>query len=136
MFLTKESDYGLRIIRALACGKTKSVQTVSKEQHISQKYAYKIVNRLQAAAYITAKRGCQGGIHLAKPLESISMMDIINAIEPGRYVFECLSDSSKCPFKSQESPCTFHKEMARIQKLTQEALGETSIKALIDSDYS
>ena len=118
MFLTKECDYGIRIIRALADGTKKTVETIANEQHIPIKYTYKIIKKLDQANLVQSTRGRSGGYRLRKPLDSTSLGDILMTIDAGRYVNECLQEGSACPFKNNpDSPCTVHRELERIQNM-------------------
>ena len=131
MLLTKECDYGIRIIKALACGSLKSVETISKEQQISKKYTYKIIGKLKAANYIDVMRGPYGGASLAKPINTITVYDIINAIDPNRYISECISADSKCCFKKGKKSCAIHREFMRVQNMVVKALGSKTIDVLL-----
>ena len=118
MLLTKECDYGIRIIRALVDGTKKTVEIIAEEQHIPKKYAYKIVKKLDRAGFVQSVRGRGGGYRLNKPLDSFTVADIVTTIDANRYINECLQDDSLCPFKiDPRKPCTVHQQLVRIQKM-------------------
>ena len=118
MFLTKECDYGIRIIRALADGTKKTVEAIADEQHIPQKYAYKIIKKLDLAGYVQSVRGRGGGYLLLKPLASFNLADVLTTIDAKRYINECLQKDSTCPFKTNpDKPCTVHNELVRLQEM-------------------
>ena len=132
MFLTRECDYGIRIIRALADGNKKNVETIAGEEHIPIKYAYKIVRKLQAEGYLTCLRGRGGGFTLLKPLNTITMADIVVALDNSRLISECLRDDADCPKRdNEEAPCTVHEELKRVQAaLVAELSAQTMDKIL------
>ena len=118
MFLTKECDYGIRIIRALMDGTKKTVESIAEEQHIPTKYAYKIIKKLDRAGFVRSVRGRGGGYHLLIPLDTFTLADIVKTIDANRYVSECLRNDSECPFKTdRETPCNVHRELERIQTI-------------------
>jgi len=118
MFLTKECDYGVRIIRALSDGGKKTVDKISVAEQIPQKYAYKIVNKMVQSGLVNSTRGRVGGYHLNKALDSITLLDIIKAVDANRYVNECLHPDASCHFKGKsEQPCKVHAELERIQMM-------------------
>jgi len=118
MFLTKECDYGIRIIRALADGTKKRVETIAKEQHIPPKYAYKIIKKLGKGGFVQSTRGRSGGYRLLKPLDSFTLADVLITVDGERYVNECLREDSTCPFKiNATQPCTVHQLLERIQEM-------------------
>ena len=57
MILTRETDYALRIIRAVSDGSQKSVVHIAEEHLIPQQFAYKIVRKLHRAGILSVTRG-------------------------------------------------------------------------------
>lgn len=132
MFLTKECDYGVRVIRALASGIKKTVEIIATEQHIPKKYAYKIVKKLERGNYIYSIRGRGGGYRLLKPLNTFTLVDIVAAIDPTRYVNECLRDESLCAFKHDPNgKCLVHLELAKLQDLVISALNAKTMDQIL-----
>ena len=135
MFLTKECDYGIRIIRALVDGTKKTVEDIALEQNIPKKYAYKIIKKLDRAELVRSVRGRGGGYRLSKPLNSFSVADIIATIDTNRYINDCLQDDSECPFKHDpEKPCTVHQELMRIQEMVISQLSALTMDVALLSD--
>ena len=77
MLLTKECDYGLRIIRALQDKEIKTVLSICEKEYIPYKYAYKILKKLHKAKLVQNKRGPDGGYFLIKPLSSFTIYDVV-----------------------------------------------------------
>ena len=117
MLLTKECDYGVRIIRALAVGERRTVKYMCDTEHIPSQYAYKIVKKLERAGLVQSLRGRHGGYQLIKPLNSFSLYDVVIAIDENLFIFECLREDKFCTFKNLEQTCTVHLEFERLQKL-------------------
>ena len=117
MFLTRECDYGIRIIRALADGQKKSVDIICELEHIPNKFAYKIIKKLHHAGFVQSLRGRDGGYRLVKPLDSFSIYDIVSAIDDNLIIFGCLRVNNNCPHKHKNSDklCPVHLEYERIQ---------------------
>jgi len=132
MFLTKECDYGVRVIRALADGKKKTVETIAEEEHIPSKYAYKIVKKLERGGFVYSTRGRGGGYRILKSLDSFTLVDIVVSVDPGRYVNECLREESVCTFKhNPDGPCLVHQELARLQTLVIDALNAKTMDQIL-----
>ena len=117
MLLTKECDYGIRIIRALKDGEKRTVQTICDQEHVPNKYAYKILKKLQMAKLVQNKRGPDGGYFLIKALNSFTIYDVVTAIDKKLFLFDCLREDAKCPIKSSDNSCTIHHEFVRLQSL-------------------
>ena len=122
MLLTKECDYGVRTIRALSDGKKKIVADICEAEHIPVHYAYKILKKLEHTGLVKSLRGREGGYLLARPLNRFSLYDIVVAIDKSLLIFECLKDSSLCPFLHGEQPCAIHVEFERLQTVLVAAL--------------
>ena len=134
MFLTKECDYGVRVIRALADGKKRTVDVIATGEHIPKKYAYKIVKKLEKGGFINSIRGRNGGYQILKPLDSFTLVDVVVAIDPDRYLNECLRGDSECHFKLQEDVCNVHKELARLQELVITALSAKTMDEILQKE--
>jgi len=134
MFLTKECDYGVRIIRALADGNKKTVEVIAEQEHIPKKYAYKIVKKLERGGFICSIRGRSGGYQISKPLSSFTLVDVVVAIDPDRYINECLRSESECHFKHQNDVCLVHQELARLQDLVITALNAKTMDKILHVD--
>jgi len=129
MFLTKESDYAVRIMRVLADGERQKVETISTQAHIPHLYTYKILKKLEHAGFLKSVRGIQGGYILAKPLTEINLHDIVIATDENPFLHECLREESKCPLLNIDSqhPCKMHFEFARIQNILESEMKRKSL---------
>lgn len=135
MFLTKECDYGVRVIRALADGKKKTVENIAKEEDIPKKYAYKIIKKLEKGGYVHSIRGRDGGYRLIKPLNTFTLVDVVVAVDSRRYVNECLREESTCQFKeSPDRPCTVHVELSRLQDLIISELNSKTMDQVLQKE--
>ncbi len=56
---------------------------------VPMNYLAKVLQSLAKAELITGRRGVGGGYRLARPATEISMLDVINAINPIEPIHEC-----------------------------------------------
>ena len=131
MFLTRECDYSIRTIRALACGEKKTVEEICSDEHIPGQYAYKILKQLERAGFVQSLRGRYGGYQLSKPLDTITIYDIVSATSNNLVLNECLKDSEKCSRNLDMSPCAVHHELRRIQQILVSELSSKTFPELI-----
>ena len=115
MLLTKECDYGVRTVRALADGNKKTVAEICEQELIPTPYAYKIMKKMEHAGLLHSIRGRDGGYQLAKPLSKITLLDIVSAIDENLFINECLADDKHCPINDPDNPCSVHIELDRMQ---------------------
>ncbi|WP_020617877.1 RrF2 family transcriptional regulator [Paenibacillus daejeonensis] len=84
MQLTKAVDQAICIIIFLATqeyNKPLSSDEISKKLQVSPSYMKKITRKLVVKKIITSVPGQNGGISLAKRLEEINLLDVIEAME-------------------------------------------------------
>ena len=132
MFITKECDYAIRIIRALADGSRKTVKTISQEEHMPEKFVHNITTKLERAKYIQSFAGRGGGVCLKRPLSEFSLIDIILAVDDSRCIGDCLSQDSKCAYvDATQKPCAVHLELERIQSVLIETMGAKTMDVVL-----
>jgi Rrf2 family nitric oxide-sensitive transcriptional repressor len=103
MQLTRYTDYGLRILIALALnpGEWQTVTTVSKAYGISRNHLVKVVARLAERGYLETQRGKGGGMRLARAPAGISLGAVVRDMEAELGVVECLeADGGHCVITS------------------------------------
>ena len=131
MFLTKECDYAIRIVRELADMEIKPVQTICSREQVPRPFAYKILKRLENGGITGSIRGASGGYYLAKSPDNLSLYDVVNAVDNRLFINECLREGYCCPHNTDGNLCGVHMEFTRIQELLINALKENSIKNII-----
>jgi len=131
MLLTKECDYGLRIIRTLADNKKKTVEQICETELIPGQYAYKILKKLEKAGFLQSIRGRNGGYFLAKSLNEFTIYDVITAVDENLFILECLREGTMCRRNTEEAPCAVHREFARIQNMLKDALSAKTMQELL-----
>jgi len=128
MFLTKECDYGIRIIRALSNGEKKTAEEICAAESIPGQFAYKILKKMERGGFIQSCRGRDGGYWLVKSMDEITIYDIITTIDEYLYINECLRDDRPCSCNQKTAPCTIRVELARIQGVLEDELRSKSIR--------
>ncbi|MDD2960412.1 MAG: Rrf2 family transcriptional regulator [Lachnospiraceae bacterium] len=98
MKLSTKGRYGLRAMVDLALyseKETVSLSSIAARQDISEAYLEQLMAKLKKAGLIISSRGAQGGYQLARPADTISVGDILRALEGDL-------DAVKCPGLSAE----------------------------------
>ena len=103
MKYTKATNYALHTVSyMIEHGKNEklSVHVLAEQFQVSVTYLSKILTQLVKAGLIESVSGASGGYTLRKTAESISFMDVIQAIEGSGMFFECgLQQENKCPIQ-------------------------------------
>ncbi len=100
MRLTTKGRYGMRLVLDIAQHEDKgpvSMAETSLRQDISAKYLERLVGELQRAGFIRSVRGREGGHLLAMPPESITVGDVVRALEGDTAMLACSSNRLACP---------------------------------------
>lgn len=101
MQITRQADYALRAVLYLAkIGPERKAATslIAAEQRIPPSFLAKIVSQLSVAGLLHTSRGARGGVSLARAPESISLLEVVEAIDGPVLLNECVLDASACVF--------------------------------------
>ncbi|MCI8318371.1 MAG: Rrf2 family transcriptional regulator [Lachnospiraceae bacterium] len=92
MKLSTKGRYGLRAMIDLAQyseHEAVSISSISQRQNISESYLEQLVAKLRKAELVTGIRGAQGGYRLMRAADTISVGDVLRALEGNLSMVEC-----------------------------------------------
>lgn len=97
----------------------------------------KILPRLEKAGIVSAHEGISGGYELAKPATEVTVLDVIDAIESDRKLFDCKEIRRGCVLFDGSPPdwavsgvCRIHAVMIRAEKQMRAELARTTLADL------
>ena len=99
MQLTRSADYAIRVMIHLAAlpeGSRANRETLARWAEVPGEFLGKVLQSLTKARLINSHRGSLGGFELARPSASISILDVVEAIEGPLQLNECLAADSAC----------------------------------------
>jgi Rrf2 family protein len=131
MQITRQADYAVRAVLYLAeRGRTSPIATaeIGRQQHIPLTFLAKIMSQLSAAGIVHTLRGVHGGIRLGRPVEEISLLDILETIDGPILLNECVSDPSLCPLGEN---CAVHNVWCQAQADLVDRLSRTTMAKLV-----
>lgn len=87
-------EYALRAAVFLASQDAESGSRMNSEQiaeatKVPQAYLSKVLKQLTHKEIITSARGAKGGFAIARPPDQISILEIVNAVEPFQRIRTC-----------------------------------------------
>jgi len=132
-------EYGLHCLLWLAGSPAEpaSSRDLAELQGVSPSFLAKIFPKLEKAGIVRASEGIRGGYVLGRPAGEISVLDVVDAIEGRKPLFECQEIRGKCaifgdrpPGWSIEGVCGVHKVMLRAEQSMRDELAATSIAEL------
>jgi Rrf2 family protein len=102
MRLTKTTSHAIRILIdcAQAADRLVKVAAIAERLDITQLNVFKVVHLLSRAGFITAVRGRNGGVRLARQAADIRIGDVVRATEVTRVEVESEAESERRPRRS------------------------------------
>jgi Rrf2 family transcriptional regulator, nitric oxide-sensitive transcriptional repressor len=78
------TEYALRAALDLAAhpGNPQSAKAIAEATRAPASYVARVLQILAREGLVTSRRGRTGGYHLARPADQITLLDIVNAIDP------------------------------------------------------
>ena len=99
MQITRTTDYGIRVLTHLAMlpvGTRLTAAELANQSHASETFVAKILQRLVASRLVVSHRGFDGGFELAKEPRTVTVLDIVTALEGPLCLNACLPGGSGC----------------------------------------
>jgi Rrf2 family protein len=132
MVITKEIDYAVRILRALAHGEQVPTPEICSQESLPIHFAYRIMKKLQRAGFVDIARGKEGGAQLIVGLDTINMYDLIGALGDRRYVSACTRADYICNYREKhDGKCGVHNSLNVIQNDLDNLLRARSLQTMI-----
>ncbi|HKD14738.1 MAG TPA: SUF system Fe-S cluster assembly regulator [Candidatus Angelobacter sp.] len=129
--LNKLTDYGIVLMTYVASKPNPSLHTAREMAAGTQMHAAtvgKIVRELVDHGLLVSHRGVKGGYSLARPADTISVADIIDALEGPIGFTECYSTPGCCEL---EPSCTVRSNSQVISRALRKTLEEIRLTDLI-----
>ena len=137
---SQTAEYALRAVVALAADPpaAKTVQQLTRSTKAPPGYLAKVLQALARAGIVRSQRGLHGGFQLAADPEVLSILDVINAVDPIKRIKGCPLDlpshrTRLCPLHKRLDEAIASVERAFAQTTLAEVLREpTTSKPLCD----
>jgi Rrf2 family protein len=128
--LSKKADYALLAMRHLAANSDRgavSARELAETYDLPPELLAKVLQKLVRGRLLTSIQGIRGGYGLARPAASISVADVINAVDGPLTVTACSETNHSC---EQYSKCNIRDPLWQIKDRIVSALAATSIAGL------
>ncbi len=107
--LSQTVEYALRAVTHLAseAPDTTTTSDLSKATQVPVAYLSKVLQSLIRAGFVRSQRGSGGGVALAVSIDDLTMLDVVNAVDP-------LERIPTCPLKISShgtNLCPLHRKM-------------------------
>lgn len=121
-------EYAMRAMVRLSDGTERphSVKEVSTRAQIPGPYLSKLLQILASAGLVYAYRGRKGGYVLARPAESITVLDIVTAVDPVKRIRSCAAGERH----DSGGLCLFHQRMDEAAETVERGFASVSLADL------
>jgi Rrf2 family nitric oxide-sensitive transcriptional repressor len=106
--IPKTAEYALRAVVLLARTRERalSADEIAGLGQVPRRYANKVLQALVRAGFVRSQPGPGGGYRLVLPPEGLSILDVIEAVEPIARIFRC-----PLGLKTHTELCPLHREL-------------------------
>ena len=106
VLITRETDYALRVLRALSEGEQLTAGDISEQQMVPKPCAYKIIKK-------------------------VTLYDLMVAMEEDSAVIACMEPGYSCPWREAHGGCMVHCRLGLVQQRLHEELRGHTLQELI-----
>ena len=134
--LSKKADYALIAMKHLAQksgASSTSAREIAEQYDIPIELMAKVLQRLVRTGLLVSTQGTRGGYTLGRPSATISVADVIQAIEGPFTVTACSTDNSDC---EQYGKCSIRDPLWQIRERIVAALGTVTIAEMANDNVA
>lgn len=127
--ITQTAEYALRAIVFLADqdGVPQTTAQIAEVTRVPAGYLAKVMQMLSRAKLVNSRRGLNGGFTLTEEPDELTVLSVINAVDPIQRFHEC-----PLGIKSHGTTlCPLHRRLDDAGKAAEEAFGDTTINEMI-----
>lgn len=126
--ISQTAEYALRAVVYLATcdGTSTNREEISNATQIPANYLSKVMQALDRAGVVLARRGVGGGYTLSVSPQELSVYDVVTAITPLPRLHECPLN-----IEGHTKLCPLHQRLDDATQLVEDALKSTSIAELL-----
>jgi Rrf2 family protein len=133
------AEYALHSLLVLATAEAPlSVRDLARFQRIPERYLAKVLSRLKGAGLVEGTEGVAGGFSLARAVEDVRVLDVLDAVAPDRELFACAEVRRNCALFGDDPPewatagsCRIDLFMTQAQDALREFLASKTLADLV-----
>ena len=132
--LSKKTEYAFMAARYLALnnsGHYSTAKEIAEHYEISYNLIAKVLQNFTKSELVVSFQGVKGGYKLNKSPESISLIDIIKAVESNYQLTECMLEGSTIDNCSHLDCCKIRDPLIEIQRKIDNVFLHTSLKQIL-----
>lgn len=130
MWISTKAQYGMRALVEVGVGgdRPTSLKVVADRQQLSQQYLEQIFAPLRRAGIVDSVRGAHGGYRLARSLDEITALEIVEILEGSVAPVTCIEDEDTC---DRVGHCSTERLWRQVDVAVRDVLGATTLADLV-----
>ncbi|MGC4007376.1 MAG: Rrf2 family transcriptional regulator [Pirellulales bacterium] len=122
-------EYALRAMvhLAMSAPKAQTTDEIAAATLVPRAYLSKVLQNLARAEIVRSRRGIGGGMTLAEPAETLTILQVVDAVEPIQRI-------KTCPLGLDahgEHLCPLHRRMDDALKMVEDAFRKTTLAEVL-----
>ncbi len=128
--ISQTAEYALRAMMCLASHKGASLTTqeVAAATKVPAGYLSKVLQALGRAGLIRSQRGLHGGSTLARPANEITVLEVVNAVDPVKRIRRCPLGLSA----HGNRLCALHRRLDEAACMVEKAFADSTMEELLE----
>jgi len=125
---TQKVEYALRaVVHLAAVGKPQTTEQIATVTKVPPAYLAKVLQELTHAGIVRSQRGVGGGISLVKTPDNLTILEVVNAVDPIRRIKECPLGLASHGVRL----CPLHKRLDNAYASVEQAFGSTTLAEVL-----
>lgn len=131
VIFSKKCELGLQAVLFLSAEPQKlfNAEAISKKLKVPKEFVSKVLQTLTDSKIVDSKKGKGGGFFLSKDPNTITLMDIVIAIDGLEVFHKCVLGFPNC---SPDKPCPVHNTWGKLRDDTYTMLSKKTLAELRD----
>jgi Rrf2 family protein len=130
--ISQAAEYSLRAVLCLAQSPHEAMTAaeLSERAQVPPGYFAKVLQVLSRAGIVEGRRGLRGGFCLARPIDEISLWDVIRVVDPSHRI-------KTCPLhlpEHKDELCPLHKRLDAAAEAVESILGAATFQQLLKDE--
>lgn len=130
MVITRATEYSIRAMLHLAArypAEVVSKQEICDAEGVTPAFLTKILQPLIRRGLVRSKRGVAGGFALARDPATLTLLDVMRAVDEPLTLNLCLLEGHQC---QRECTCTVHRMWADARSRIEQVFSSKSLREL------
>ena len=127
--ISQTAEYALRAVVFLGSqeGRPATTQRIAADTKVPAGYLAKVLQALGRAGLVDAQRGLHGGYALARPLDELTVLEVVNAVDPLQRIHHCPLGLAA----HRENLCSLHRRLDEGIALIESLFEQTTVGQLL-----